>query len=132
VTRALAYTVESTQEKSIFLGVSIGITRGWLDNSDLFRREDTLKKCILTAALAKRTAFLDGYTSKETKQVATKYRSKFLKFGPESVFKIAQNHTPRFGMLRKEILIMLYCQDAHSRDGSWHAFFCKGYDIVSE
>jgi hypothetical protein len=108
------------------LGVSIGITRGWLDNSDLLRREDNLTKCILTVALAKRTAFLDGHTDEDTMQVATKYRSKFLKFGPESVFVIAQNHNPRFGTLRKEILITLYCQDPHSRDGSWHAFFAKG------
>jgi hypothetical protein len=69
--------------------VSIGITRGWLDISDLFRREDTLTKCILTVALAKKTAFLDGHTDKETKQVAAKDRREFLQFGPESVFVIA-------------------------------------------
>jgi hypothetical protein len=102
--------------EAIFLGVSIGITRGWSDNSDLFRREDTLTKCILTVALAKRMASLDGHTDEETKQVATKDRSKFVRFGPESVFVIAQNHNPRFGTLRKEILAALYCQDAHSRE----------------
>jgi hypothetical protein len=60
------------------LRVRIGITRGWSDNSDLFRREDTLPKHILTVALAKRTAFLDGHTDEEMKQVATKGQSKFL------------------------------------------------------
>jgi hypothetical protein len=108
------------------LRVSIGITRGWLDNSDLFRREDTLIKRILTVALAKKMAFLDGHTYKEMKQVATKDWSKFVQFRPESVFVIAQNHNPRFGMLRKEILIALYCQDPHSRDCLWPAFFAKG------
>jgi hypothetical protein len=114
------------QEKPIFLGVSIGITRGWSDNKGLFRREDTLTKRILTVTLAKRTAFLDGDTDEETKQVTTKYWSKFVRFGPEAVFVIVQNHNPKFGMLRKEILIMIYCQDAQSRDCSWRAFFGKG------
>ncbi len=110
----------------MFLGVSIGITRGLLDNSNLFRREDTLTKCILTVALVKKTVVLDGHTDKEMKRVTTKDRSKFLRIGPESVFVIAQNYNTRFGMLRKGILVLLYCQDAHSRDRSWHAFFAKG------
>jgi hypothetical protein len=39
---------------------------------------------------------------------------------------IAQNYNPRFGMLRKEILVALQHQDAHSRDCLWCAFFVKG------
>jgi hypothetical protein len=97
-----------------------------LDNRNFFRREDTLTKHILTVALVKRTVFLDGHTDEETKKVATKDRSKFLQFGPESVFVIAQNHNPRFGTLGKEILVVLYPQEVHTRDRLWCLFFAMG------
>ena len=124
--RALVEAIKHLQQKPIFLGISIGVTRKRAINCCLFGRENTMAERVFTIALSQGTVFLNCKASKETKGILMKNRCEAIAFTPETLFKIAKCHNPRFCAKREENFVLLNSQHAHSRDSSFrHTFFAK-------
>jgi hypothetical protein len=55
-----------------------------------------------------------------------KDRSKFLAFLPHLVFVIAEDKDSRLGVMRAEILVLLYCKDTRGGDCGRRTFLVEG------
>ena len=122
---ALAEAIKRLQQKPIFLGISVGVTRRKANNRCFFKQENTMAEHIFAIALSQRMVFFNSKASKETKGILMKNRCKALAFTPDTLFKIAQCHDPRFCVKREEIFVLFNSQNAHSRDCFRCTFFAK-------
>ncbi len=59
-------TNEGPKEEPIFLRVSVGITRRWMNDCYFFGRKDALEKHVLAIALTKRTTMLNSHADEKT------------------------------------------------------------------
>ena len=84
-----------------------------------------MAECAFAIALLQRMAFFNCKASKEMKGVLTKNRCEAIAFTPDTLFKIAQCHDPRFCAKREEIFVLLNSQHARSRDCFKRTFFAK-------
>ena len=62
---------------------------------------------VFAITLTQGTAFLNGEACKETKGILTKNRCEAIGFTPETLFKIAKYHDPKFCAKREEIFVLL-------------------------
>ena len=92
--RTLAEAIKCLQQKPIFLGISVGITRRRANNRCFVERETTMAECVFAIALSQETAFFNSKASKETKGILTKNRCEAIAFTPGALFKIAKCQDP--------------------------------------
>jgi hypothetical protein len=105
--------------------VGVRVTQRRADNCELFRRENTVAKGILTVALMKWVPFFHSHADGKMKRLIANNRRKFVGFWPNSVFMITYNHNSRFCTLREKILILLYRKDVHSRKSMGSPLFAE-------
>ena len=74
------------------------------------------KNAFFAIALAEGAMLFDRHQNQKPKRVATKNRSKAVAFAPDTVFVVAKDDNPRFGLKRIEILIPFYNEDTPHRD----------------
>ena len=127
-----AEAIKRLQQKPIFLGISVGVTGRRANNGCFCGKENTMAEGVFAIALLQGTAFFNCKASKETKGILMKNRCKAIAFTPDTLFKIAQCHDPRFCAKREEIFAFLNSQHAHSRDCFRRTFFCEERDILQE
>jgi hypothetical protein len=123
--RAAAKAIKSLEKKPIFIWLSLGITRGRPINGNLFQGQNALAKCVFTIALAEEGRLIDHQRNQKPKRVATKNRSKADAFAPDTVFVVAKDNNPRFGLKRIEILVTFYSEDTHRRDSFGSPFLLE-------
>jgi hypothetical protein len=123
--RTLAEAIKCLQQKPIFLGISVGVTRRRANNRCFIRREDTMTESVFAIALLQRSPFFNSKASKEMKGILTKNRYEAIAFTPSALFKIAKCHDPQFCAKREEILVLFNGQHTHSRDSFRRTFFAK-------
>ncbi len=99
--------IKRLQQKPIFVGISVGVTRRRANNCCFFGRENTMAERVFAITLLQGTTFFNCEASKETKGILTKNRCEAIAFTPDTFFKIAQCHDPRFCTKREEILSFL-------------------------
>jgi hypothetical protein len=118
--------IKVAKKEPIFLRISVRVTGGGMDNSDLFRGKDALAECVFTVTLLKRAAVLDGHADEELERVAVEDRRKFIRLQPNPVFVVTKHYDTRFGAMWKQVLILLDREDTHRRNGTRCAFLSKG------
>ncbi len=85
-------TIESFEEKPIFLRISFGIAMRRMNNCGFIRWEDAMTEWVFTITLTKRTSFLDYKAHEKMKQVSTKNGSMAIAFAPDSNFVIHEDN----------------------------------------
>ncbi len=94
--------------------ISVRVTGGGTDDSDLVRSKDALEKRIFAVNLMKRAMVLDSHADKETERIASKDRCKFIRLVPDPVFVVTQHDDAGFGLMWEELFIPLDCEHTHS------------------
>ena len=92
--RTLAEAIKHLQQKPIFLGISVRVTRRSVNNRCFIGREDTMTESVFAIALLQGSAFFNSKASKESKGILTKNRYEAIAFTPGALFKIAKCQDP--------------------------------------
>jgi hypothetical protein len=109
ISRAAVKAMKSPEKRPIFIWLSLGITRGRLNNGNLLPGQNTLEKCVFAIALVEGTMLLGRQQNQKPKRATTKNGSKGVAFALDTVIMVAKDNNPRFGSKMIEILITFYC-----------------------
>ncbi len=99
MSRASPQAINSPQNESILLGISIRVTQRGTDKHDLAGRKNNLKKGVFAFILMECALFLNGHTYKEAEGLTLKDRRKLFGFGPKAVFVVSKDYDARISAM---------------------------------